>query len=442
MGGVRKVITTNIGTAYTLTLNIDMGTAEGLYIMPRTTNGGNIYTGTNLAQVYVTTSGTHTVTFTASTSTTQLLVEKAGTVTQTFYIDNVKVEQSTPTLTSYPIADVVSAQHYYPFGSTMQTWEADGKEYVFGFNGKEKDNEDGIIQYDYGFRIYDPRIGRFKSVDPLAKSFAMLSTYQFTANSPIAATDLDGLEFYYTADGRLFNHKTAWIANNKLIPTKISDQIRVIHNLKTAGKYSTFNYIMFHQANEETRNRILTEIYQKHIGGKLPPALTTKNDGNDGQAGATDVNRMWLNIDASHNVNGEYLHDNLYNLINTAYHESLHFNGQSDDAFSHYKIIVAQVNHESWKRTTENYKDYTKDVAMGYINQMESFSTGLGTFVDGSPDRKQVFKTKNDEYSFNQYYNQYVDAIKHYNKTFNENLEIKSKESFYWKFDKPVEKRN
>lgn len=216
MGGVRKVITTNIGTAYTLTLNIDMGTAEGLYIMPRTTNGGNIYTGTNLAQVYVTSSGTHTVTFTASTSTTQLLVEKAGTVTQTFYIDNVKVEQSTPTLTSYPIADVVSAQHYYPFGSTMQTWEADGKEYTWSFNGKMDDSEvEG--QQDYGMRIYDKRLARFKSVDPIANEYPELSTYQFAGNTPIQAIDLDGLEpAYVKGDGFITTERDGQFSGQRI----------------------------------------------------------------------------------------------------------------------------------------------------------------------------------------------------------------------------------
>jgi len=48
--------------------------------------------------------------------------------------------------------------------------------------------------YDYGFRIYDPRIGRFLSVDPLTKSYPMLTPYQFAANMPTWAADLDGLE--------------------------------------------------------------------------------------------------------------------------------------------------------------------------------------------------------------------------------------------------------
>ncbi len=67
-------------------------------------------------------------------------------------------------------------------------------DYRYGFNGKELDNDP--IQYDYGFRIYDPRIMRFKSVDPLTRSYPMLTPYQFAENQPIWAIDLDGLEKY------------------------------------------------------------------------------------------------------------------------------------------------------------------------------------------------------------------------------------------------------
>jgi len=74
---------------------------------------------------------------------------------------------------------------------------ADGSSgYRYGFNGKEQDNEvsgDGN-QYDYGFRIYNPRLGRFLSVDPLTSSYPMITPYQFASNKPIVAVDLDGLE--------------------------------------------------------------------------------------------------------------------------------------------------------------------------------------------------------------------------------------------------------
>jgi RHS repeat-associated protein len=68
--------------------------------------------------------------------------------------------------------------------------------YRYGFNGKENDNEvkgEGN-QQDYGMRIYDPRLIRFLSVDPITKEYPELTPYQFASNTPIQATDLDGLE--------------------------------------------------------------------------------------------------------------------------------------------------------------------------------------------------------------------------------------------------------
>lgn len=48
--------------------------------------------------------------------------------------------------------------------------------------------------YDYGWRIYNSRIGRFLSVDPITKQYPELTPYQFASNTPIQAVDLDGLE--------------------------------------------------------------------------------------------------------------------------------------------------------------------------------------------------------------------------------------------------------
>jgi RHS repeat-associated protein len=68
--------------------------------------------------------------------------------------------------------------------------------YRYGFNGKESDNETSGAgnTYDYGFRMYNPRVGRFLSIDPLTKKYPMLTPYQFASNSPIMSSDLDGLE--------------------------------------------------------------------------------------------------------------------------------------------------------------------------------------------------------------------------------------------------------
>jgi RHS repeat-associated protein len=107
------------------------------------------------------------------------------------------VKQTTGNDISHWLADVMSATSYYPFGMAMpgRTYSSGG--YRYGFNGKENDNEvkGSGNQQDYGMRIYDPRLGRFLSVDPLTKSFPMLSSYQYASNRPIDGTDLDGLEY-------------------------------------------------------------------------------------------------------------------------------------------------------------------------------------------------------------------------------------------------------
>jgi RHS repeat-associated protein len=77
-----------------------------------------------------------------------------------------------------------------------RTYTTSGNGYRYGFNGKENDNEvkGQANQQDYGMRIYDGRLGKFLSVDPITKKYAGLTPYQFASNTPVAAIDLDGKE--------------------------------------------------------------------------------------------------------------------------------------------------------------------------------------------------------------------------------------------------------
>lgn len=85
--------------------------------------------------------------------------------------------------------------HHDPFGMLLvgRNWEG-RSEYRFGFNGKESDTEtygEGNI-YDYGFRIYYPKLGKFLNVNPLFQTFPWNDTYCFAENSPTRFIDLDG----------------------------------------------------------------------------------------------------------------------------------------------------------------------------------------------------------------------------------------------------------
>lgn len=101
----------------------------------------------------------------------------------------------------YLMPDVVSAQDYYAFGGLMPGRTESTAGYRYGFNGKENDNDIGKgtgNQQDYGMRIYDPRIAKFLSVDPITAKYPELTPYQFASNTPIQASDLDGLEADYS----------------------------------------------------------------------------------------------------------------------------------------------------------------------------------------------------------------------------------------------------
>jgi len=72
--------------------------------------------------------------------------------------------------------------------------------YRYGFNGKENDNEvkgEGN-QVAYENRIYDPRLGRWYSLDPLQKKYPNESNYCFVSNNPIIYLDKDGRDKIYS----------------------------------------------------------------------------------------------------------------------------------------------------------------------------------------------------------------------------------------------------
>lgn len=100
-------------------------------------------------------------------------------------------------------AEVVSAQSYEPFGSLLPGRNYSSDSYRYGFNGMRKDDEmHGATgtSYDFGARLYDPRVGRWLSLDPLAKKYPQWSPYQFVDGNPIRTIDIDGRDIIVLND--------------------------------------------------------------------------------------------------------------------------------------------------------------------------------------------------------------------------------------------------
>jgi len=89
--------------------------------------------------------------------------------------------------------------NYYPFGlkhkgynSTISS-NGNSTAQKRKFGGKEYQDELGLEWYDVSARNYDPALGRWMNLDPLAEKMRRHSPYNFGFNNPIYFQDYDGM---------------------------------------------------------------------------------------------------------------------------------------------------------------------------------------------------------------------------------------------------------
>lgn len=94
------------------------------------------------------------------------------------------------------IPEILSKNDFYPFGMIHPNRSYNSGDYRYGFQGQEKDDEikGAGNSINYKFRIHDPRLGRFFSLDPLFKDYPHNSPYAFSENRVVDAVELEGLE--------------------------------------------------------------------------------------------------------------------------------------------------------------------------------------------------------------------------------------------------------
>ncbi len=108
-------------------------------------------------------------------------------------------------------------QGYYPFGMALGATLATAEPNRMMYNGKELQdyplNGMELGWYDYGARFYDPMLGRWHVVDPMAEEYYNLSPHAYCANNPIKFIDPDGRSIgaitssFVTPDGTLIEHR-------------------------------------------------------------------------------------------------------------------------------------------------------------------------------------------------------------------------------------------
>jgi RHS repeat-associated protein len=138
-------------------------------------------------------------------------VKKAYVFNYTDHLGNLRLSYTKNPSTNALI--ILDENNYYPFGLKHNGYNpiVPVPENRRLYNGKELQDELGLNQYDYGARNYDPALGRWMNIDPLAETSRRFSPYTYALNNPVLFIDPDGMEAQ-TADG-LTNDE--WLAQNR-----------------------------------------------------------------------------------------------------------------------------------------------------------------------------------------------------------------------------------
>ncbi|RED26132.1 RHS repeat-associated protein [Flavobacterium cutihirudinis] len=100
--------------------------------------------------------------------------------------------------------ELIEENNYYPFGLKQYGYNegvalgkgnSTGQKYKY--NGKEFQDEsvggNQLNLYDYGARNYDPALGRWMNIDPLAEKSRRFNPYTYALNNPVYFIDPDGM---------------------------------------------------------------------------------------------------------------------------------------------------------------------------------------------------------------------------------------------------------
>lgn len=113
------------------------------------------------------------------------------------HLGNVRQSYKNVGTVTVPLLQIEEENNYYPFGLKQKGYNINtpstNDALKYKYNSKEYQDELGLNMYDYGARNYDPALGRWMNIDPLAEKMRRYSPYNYAFNNPIYFIDPDGM---------------------------------------------------------------------------------------------------------------------------------------------------------------------------------------------------------------------------------------------------------
>lgn len=209
---------------------------------------------------------------------------------------------------------------YYPGGMVMPDRSFSYENYVFGFNGKLKDEElsGSGNSYDFGDRLYNPRLVRWNSPDVLEGKYPRLSTYSFCGNNPIIFKDYNSKDWVITThydlktgytiinitvNAKIVNLSSKSIDMDKLVANYKSDVEKLFTGSDVSSKLSWNMEFNIQQASYDAKSNTLYNVKPTDhlIEIKNGDKFSGKNVAGYGEVGGMRIslNADWINESGS-----------------------------------------------------------------------------------------------------------------------------------------------
>ncbi len=93
---------------------------------------------------------------------------------------------------------VIADESYYPFGLAFNQQPDREFNNKYLWSGKERQTDLNLNWDDFGWRNYDPALGRFHTQDRFADKYHPMTPYQYAANNPTNLIDVNGDSIWFS----------------------------------------------------------------------------------------------------------------------------------------------------------------------------------------------------------------------------------------------------